>query len=104
MSQTMNLCLPCMMLPWQADIMEVHPLYFVLPVYHAGTLSIMYPGSCVCNEIIFAKAKANLITSDMVRSLQNILRHGARVFETGTWLMFLVSSLLFRRYRDSSSN
>ncbi|XP_077486905.1 Na(+)/citrate cotransporter-like [Amblyomma americanum] len=38
-----------------ADIMQVHPLYFVLAVYHAGTLSIMYPRSCVCNEIVYAE-------------------------------------------------
>ncbi|KAH8020490.1 hypothetical protein HPB51_002439 [Rhipicephalus microplus] len=35
--------------------MQVHPMYFILAVYHAGTLSIMYPRSCVCNEIVFAE-------------------------------------------------
>lgn len=38
-----------------ADVMQVHPMYFILAVYHAGTLSIMYPRSCVCNEIVFAE-------------------------------------------------
>ncbi|CAN7983105.1 unnamed protein product [Ixodes pacificus] len=43
-----------------ADVMHVHPLYFVLAVYHAGTLSIMWPGSCICNEVVFAEAQCKI--------------------------------------------
>ncbi|XP_064472952.1 Na(+)/dicarboxylate cotransporter 3-like isoform X4 [Ornithodoros turicata] len=46
-----------------AVALQVHPIYFVLAVYHAGTMSFMYPGSSVCNEIVYAQAKIK--TADM---------------------------------------
>ncbi|KAL1435776.1 hypothetical protein MTO96_010560 [Rhipicephalus appendiculatus] len=56
----LNNDMPCLSFPFafflqKADVMQVHPMYFILAVYHAGTLSIMYPRSCVCNEIVFAE-------------------------------------------------
>ncbi|KAL3212749.1 hypothetical protein MRX96_007804 [Rhipicephalus microplus] len=76
-----------------ADIMQVHPMYFILAVYHAGTLSIMYPRSCVCNEIVFAEKFIK--TTDMavpgliikllgiVLSLISINTSGYNVFNMG---------------------
>lgn len=46
-----------------AAALQVHPVYFVLAVYHAATMAFMYPGSSVCNEIVYAQA--NVKTSDM---------------------------------------